>query len=55
MVHYCCGAIVSGESRPRIDEVIRLFLVKPNARRDFVVTDVVDGRPDAWRVRTRQA
>ena len=47
------GAIVSGESRPRIDEVIRLFLVTPNAPRDFVVTAVVDGRPDAWRVRTR--
>ena len=39
--------------RPRIDEVVRLFLVRPNAWRDFVVTDVVDGRPDAWRVRTR--
>ena len=47
------GAIVIGESRPRIDEVIRLFLETPKKCVDFVVTDVVDGRPDAWRVRTR--
>ena len=47
------GALVSGGSRPRRGEVVRLFLRSKLKWCDVVVTDVVGGRPGCWLVRKR--
>ena len=47
------GAIVSGGPRPLAGEVVALLLRCSGEWRDYVVTDVVDGRPGSWQVRTR--
>ena len=47
------GALVTGRSRPRVDEDFWLFLRSTRAWRHVVVTEVVDGRPGHWRVRKR--
>ena len=47
------GAIVSGESRPLVGEVVALLLRCSGEWRHNVVTGVVDGRPGSWQVRTR--
>ena len=47
------GALVSGASRPRVDEVAWLFLRTMSRWRLVAVTEVVDGRPGHWRIRTR--
>ena len=46
-------ALVTGESRPCIDEVFRLFLISRGEWRTVVVTEVLDGQPGCWRVRKR--
>ena len=46
-------ALVTGESRPCIDEVFRLFLISRDEWRTVVVTEVLDGEPGCWRVRKR--
>ena len=45
------GALVSGASRPRVDEVAWLFLRRMSRWRLVAVTAVVDGRPGHWRIR----
>ena len=45
------GALVSGASRPRVDEVAWLFLRTTSRWRLVAVTEVVDGRPGHWRIR----
>lgn len=45
------GALVTGGSRPRVDENFWLFLRSKRVWRDVVVTEVVDGWPGHWRVR----
>ena len=47
------GAVVSGESRPVIGEVVALLLRCSGEWRNYVVTGVVDGRSGSWQVRTR--
>ena len=47
------GALVTGGSRPRVDEDFWLFLRSTRAWRHVVVTEVVDGWPGHWRVRKR--
>lgn len=47
------GAVVSGESSPRVGEVVAVLLRCTREWRDVVVIDVVDGRPRSWRVQTR--
>ena len=47
------GAVVGGVSRPLPGEVVALLLRCSGKWRDYVVTDVVDGRRGAWQVRTR--
>ena len=46
-------ALVTGESRPRIGEVFRLFLISRDEWRTVVVTEILDGQPGCWRVRKR--
>lgn len=46
-------ALVTGESRPCIGEVFRLFLISRDEWRTVVVTEVLDGQPGCWRVRKR--
>ena len=45
------GALVTGRSRPRVDESFWLFLRSRRAWQNVSVTEVVDGRPGHWRVR----
>ena len=47
------GAVVSGESKPVIGEVVALLLRCSGEWRDYVVREVVDGRPGSWQVLTR--
>ena len=47
------GAVVSGESKPWVGEVVAILLRCSGAWRDYVVTGIVDGRPGSWQVRTR--
>ena len=47
------GAVVSGESKPVIGEVVALLLRCSGEWRDYLVIDIVDGRPGSWQVRTR--
>ena len=47
------GAIVSGESTPRVGEVFWLLLRTRHQWVTVAVTDVVDGRPGHWRVHKR--
>ena len=47
------GAVVSGGSRPRVGEVVAIWLRCSGAWRDYVVTGVIDGGPGSWQVRTR--
>ena len=47
------AALINGESRPRRGEVFQLFMSTWNEWRTVVVTEVVDGRPERWRVRKR--
>ena len=39
------GAVVSGGSRPRVGEVVAIWLRCSGAWRDYVVTGVIDGGP----------
>ena len=39
------GAVVSGGSRPRVGEVVAIWLRCSGAWRDYVVTGVIDGAP----------
>ena len=39
------GAVVSGGSRPRVSEVVAIWLRCSGAWRDYVVTGVIDGGP----------
>ena len=47
------GAVVSGGSRPLAGEVVALLLRCSGEWRDYVVREVVDGRPGSWQVLTR--
>ena len=47
------AAFVTGESRPRIGEVFRLFLSTWDEWRTVVVTEILGGQPGCWRVRKR--
>ena len=47
------GAVVSGESKPVIGEVVALLLRCSGEWHDYVVREVVDGRPGSWQVLTR--
>ena len=47
------GALVTGTSRPQVDEIVWLFLRKTCRWQRAVVTAFVDGRPGRWRVRQR--
>ena len=46
------GAVVGGESRPVSGEVVALLLRCSGEWRDYLVTEVVDGRAGSWQVRT---
>ena len=48
------GAVVNGESRLRVGEAIAILLRCSGERQTSVVTDVIDGRPGSWLVRTRR-
>ena len=45
------GALVTGASRPQVDEGVWLFLRKTSSWWLVAVTEVIDGRPGCWRVR----